>query len=276
MEENGFTDQVELQDTEEAETLEHLEKQIQHTDSLLATVVESLKHLASKVDALSSGKGNTKKHAIERHHLKESLQKGLEGLKVDETEAEGANAFIKVGSQVVPRRNALDAEYIEPIFLEMDEFDFENAPQLSAIVKNEPSAATSGSLVSTDERLEQLIEEPEDESSPNDLGEIASMLETSNKKHTRSTLQKGTAKILKDDLDHADKLASQLETIIRAKIPRSMDKKKGAAPQSASLLDIGTEDAKQTTPSDIDGVNLPSLESMRQKFSTILDNEPQY
>jgi len=265
MEENGFTDQVELQDTEEAETLEHLEKQIQHTDSLLATVVESLEHLASKIDALSSGKRDPKKHAVE-----------LEGLKVDETEAEGANAFIEVGSQVVPRRNALDAEYIEPIFLEMDEFDFENAPQLSAIVKNEPSAATSGSLVSTDERLEQLIEEPEDESSPNDLGEIASMLETSNKKHTRSTLQKGTAKILKDDLDHADKLASQLETIIRAKIPRSMDKKKGAAPQSASLLDIGTEDVKQTTPSDIDGVNLPSLESMRQKFSTILDNEPQY
>jgi len=61
---------------EEIEKLKFLESQIQHTDSLLETVVNSLENLRKKIDAFSApATKNVPKHLVERDQMKESLKK---------------------------------------------------------------------------------------------------------------------------------------------------------------------------------------------------------
>jgi hypothetical protein len=272
-------EQEELQETESLSTLEN---QIRRTDSLLESVVDSLESLRSKLDSLAvTGKRtNVAKHKIERDMLKAKLSKGLEDLNIDSEEP--SPALIEIGSSITQRHGALADE---TVFLELDEDNSNDAP-LQSIVQAEPAAASKDALSTTDEKLEKLIEESEDQAArvateasqdDGDFAELASKVEKHHKKeqvprHRRKVSSRVAeeASRLKQDIASADQLTNQLEEFIRSKIPR-----RNKAPRRVSFLDLGstTTDQIDPAPEEINIENLPSIESLRAKLA---DDEPQF
>jgi hypothetical protein len=328
--------------------------------------------LRNKLDgfAIPQKKFNVAKHKIERDMMKARLAKGLQDLNIDQEDNSAAPdnaAFIEVGSQVTRRRNSASEQGPEAsIFFQIDEDENTKVNPL-AIINEEPPAANSDALASTDERLEKLIAETEEEAKDLDFTEVSSKVSGDGKRkkkklqdnsgtdvvdfseltsealgdgkrkkkklqdsnsgpdevdfselsselehpapiarttRRRPVSQEPTDEVdfseLSSELEHpapiarttrrrpvsqestveedamrlknvlhsADKIMTQVEEYVRAKIPRSNKAAK------VSFLDIGSDIADQNDfQSELRSDNLPSIESLRQKLS---DDEPQF